>query len=679
VRSDPFPLVLKEGAVAWAGDDEGGLSGGDQGLYAHDARWLRRWAWRWPDDLQQLRLDGRGPGRLRQRLARIEGGAPELGRVSPRETLAIERRVTLRGDGFDERLVLRAPDVVAAELRAELGFEVHVEDVFEARGFAAPLARRREARPSDAGLEVRSRAPDDVEDVLRLTVEAPADVRAALAEERLALEAMIPAGQAREVTLRVRLRRRRVPPADAGDAAPDAGAAAGAPDAAASARPPACLEELGAGPPVPLPEPAAWRASLLDEATLARLDPADAALAAAAADDLRALLLPTPLGPVPAAGVPWYVAPFGRDALLSCLLVPAAGEAARGTLRLLAAFQGRTHRPERAEAPGKILHELRTGAVTRLGHSPHGPHYGSVDATPLWVLLLARRVDAGDAALLDELAPALRAALGHLREAGRGDPDGLLRFEAGEGGYQVQSWKDAGDSLCHADGRLATGRVAVVEVQGYAEAAWRAAAGLLRRLGDEPAAGEAEGRAARLRAALAGRFFLSDLGPAGCHALALDGDDAPLAVLSSDPGHLLWSGSLAPGQARAVAAALTAPPLWSGWGVRTLAEGERRYAAVSYHTGSVWPHDTALFALGLARYGLRDEARRVARAVLDLAAARPDRRAPELIAGDARDDGPPVAYPDACRLQAWDAAAVLAMAELLAKDAPDADVRPGRG
>jgi glycogen debranching enzyme len=660
LRTDPFPLVLKEGAVSWAGGAEGDLSSDGHGLYAHDARWLRRWRWGWPRDLHRLRLDGRGPTRLRERLSRIQSGGSELGRAGPREALAIERELELRGDGFDERLRLRAPGDVEARLAATLAFEARVEDVFEVRGYVRPIARRVDVQRTERGLSVRSRAPDGVEDVLDMGVEAPGRVNVELAEDGLTLGARLRPGAELLVTVRVRLRRRRT------DAGAGAGTSPAGPRDEVRPRPAARLDELGAGPPVPLPEPDAWRASLLADGTLERLAPGDAVLARAAADDLRALLLPTTFGPVPAAGVPWYVAPFGRDATLACLLAPAARDAARATLRLLAALQGRAHDPARAEAPGKIPHEMRTGAATRLGRTPHGPHYGSVDATPLWILLLAQQVRAGDDDLLDELAPSLRAALGFLRDAGRGDPDGLLRFDVGEGGYRVQSWKDAGDSLCHADGRLAEGSVAVVEVQGYAEAAWREAAPLLRHMGDEPAAAEAEERSARLRAALSSRFFLPDLGPEGCHALALDGDDAPLAVLSSGPGHLLWTGSVDDGRARAVAAALLSPALWSGWGVRTLGANERRYAAVSYHVGSVWPHDTALFALGLARYGRFGAARDVARAVLDLAGARPDRRAPELIAGDRRDDGPPAAYPDACRLQAWDAAAVSAMARLLA-------------
>ena len=656
MRHERVPVVLKQGETAWAAGRDGGVEGGDHGLYAHDARWLRRYRWRWPADLVELRLDARGPERLRQRLSRVEepGG---LGRASPRESLALRRTLSVRDDGVDEELVVAAWPDGPVEVEAHLAVEVAVEDVFEVRGFVDLGERERTVRIEPGRrLDVEVHAPDGVIDRVRLELEADAGLELELDGAGVRLRGQLPAGAERRVHVAVTIARDETGRHD-------------------PSGPPALLRRAVPGEAPALPDPDAWRDRLLPSARRGLLARADDALALAAADDLRALLLPTPYGPVPAAGVPWYVTLFGRDAVLSVLMVPDADDAARATLRLLAALQGRRYDPSRAEAPGKIPHEMRVGAATRWGRAPFGPHYGSVDATPLWVMALDARVAAGDAALARELEAPLRRALAWLREAGDAE-DGLLRFTSGEGGYQVQSWKDAGDSMTRADGRLARGRLAVVEVQGYAEAAWRGAARLLARLGDADGAADAADRAERLRVALAERFFRPGLGAAGCHALALDDDGDPLEVVSSDPGHLLWTGSVDDHAARAVAASLLAPEAWSGWGVRTLARSEVRYAAVSYHCGSVWPHDTALFALGLERYGLHEDASRVARAVLDLAAARSDRRAPELIAGDDRDDGPPAAYPDACRLQAWSAAAVLAMHGLLARHA---DLAPGRG
>lgn len=663
MRHERVPVTLKEGDIAWAADRDGGLRGGDHGLYAHDARWLRRFAWRWPDAWTELRLDARGPSVVRQRLSLVDT-VDALGQRSPRESLAVRRTCSVRADGIDERVRLDAWPDAPVDVDARLDIEVFVEDVFEVRGFATVGRRIRDVVEHDAGrLTVRTHAPDGAVDEVTIEAHASAGLAFDLSEHGLSLRGTVPAGERREVRVSVTVRRD-----------PSAQTAV------------ARLRDVGGGrasaaPPTSSPD--AWRERIVPHERRGRLGRGDDALALAAADDLRALLLPTAFGPVPAAGVPWYVAPFGRDALLTCLMVPEADDARRATLRLLALLQGRRHDSRSAEAPGKIPHEMRVGAATRNGRAPFGPHYGTVDATPLWIVTLARAVEAGDDALLRELAPQLRAALAWMRSASDG-PGGLLRFTSGDGGYEVQSWKDAGDSMTHRDGRLARGRLAVVEVQGYAEAAWRAAAGLLRRLGDDAAgdheasdheasdyeaSDEATRRADALRRVLSERFFRPDLGAAGVHALALDEDDAPLEVVASDAGHLLFTGSVTLAEARSVARSLLAPDAWSGWGVRTLAQGERRYAAVSYHCGSVWPHDTALFALGLERYGLRDEARAVARAVLDLAGARPDRRAPELIAGDDRDDGPPADYPDACRLQAWSAAAVVAMHALLSRSA----------
>lgn len=650
MRSERVSVVLKEGACAWAAGRDGGLIEGDHGLYAHDARWLRRFAWRWPDDLIELRLDHRGPTRVRQRLARIEG-VDALGQRSPREALAVRRELRIRADGVEESLTFEAWRDGPVAVNGMLSIGVDVQDVFEVRGFAqlAPRSRRTPAA-TPLRREVVVEAPDGVIDRVVLDVDAGDGLAVQLGDEGVELTGNLPAGATSTLRIRVTVERRR-------------------PSEAAATAAAARLRDLDPAPPPPLPAPSDWRDLVVPTERRSVLAPEDDAIALAAADDLRALLLPTPYGSVPAAGVPWYVAPFGRDALLTCLMVPEAEGATRATLRLLARLQGRTVDPARAETPGKIPHEMRVGAVTRTGALPFGPHYGTVDATPLWIVALARRVRAGDEGLLDEIAPALFGAIDALRAASDPD-DGLLRFVSGEGGYQVQSWKDAGDSMTYGDGRLARGRLAVVEVQGYAEAAWRDAAELLEALGRNESAQDARRRGERVRSALAQRFFLPQLGRSGCHALALDEHGDPLDVVSSDPGHLLWTGSLSPDQATAVASTLLDPTVFSGWGLRTLAANERRYASVSYHCGSVWPHDTALFALGLERYGMRDAARRVGRALLDLSAARSDRRAPELIAGDVRDDGPPVDYPDACRLQAWSAAATIAMHALLVRLGP---------
>ncbi len=374
--------------------------------------------------------------------------------------------------------------------------------------------------------------------------------------------------------------------------------------------------------------------------------------------DLRALLLATPEGPVPAAGIPWFVAPFGRDSLLTAFMIlPWGREVAKGVLRYLARRQGTAWDPWREEEPGKILHEVRLGELSRTGRLPFARYYGTVDATPLFLVLLGRYLDlTGDLSLVRTLRPHWEAALGWIQRADL-DGDGFLEFQPSGSGLAVQAWKDSHDSMSHGDGRLAEPPLAVSEVQGYAYAAYQEAAKLYRALGEE---GLAEGwrrRAQELFALIQERFWLPDL---RTYALALDRNKEPLRVKTSNAGHLLWAGAVAQDLVPELVETLFSPELWSGWGLRTLGTGEARYNPLSYHNGSVWPHDTALFAGGLFRHGLLEQGRRVAEALRELALSQPDGRLPELVGGFPREEGyPPVPYPVACRPQAWDAGAVV--------------------
>ena len=375
--------------------------------------------------------------------------------------------------------------------------------------------------------------------------------------------------------------------------------------------------------------------------------------------DLRALLLFTEHGPYLAAGIPWYVAAFGRDALLAAsMLLPHHPEVAEGVLRYLAAYQGKKYDDVTAEAPGKIMHELRFGELTRLGRVPFGPYYGTVDATALFVMLLHKLYkQTGDSSLVQELRPNWEAALKWMTDIADGDGDGFLEFSGDAAkGLAVQTWKDSWDSLSHRDGRLAEGAIAGSEVQGYAYAAYKAAADFYGALGKRETAEEWHVRAQNLEKSFHEHFWLDEL---QTYAMALDGDKCPLKVQNSNAGQLLWTGIVPDEVAPKLVKTLFSDTNWSGWGIRTLGAGEVRYNPVSYHNGSVWPHDTALVAGGLARYGFADEAKRIKEALYDLAASQSDRRLPELVAGYRRDDAPPVPYPVACRPQAWDAAALL--------------------
>lgn len=410
----------------------------------------------------------------------------------------------------------------------------------------------------------------------------------------------------------------------------------------------------------PLPSYAAWRrqfrAAVPNEWALAYRR---------AIDDLRMLLLPTAHGPYPAAGMPWFGNMFGRDALITALMVlPEVPEMLRAVIAFLAEHQGQVTDPFREEEPGKILHEIRQGELSRTNRIPFGRYYGSVDATALFVVALGEYVaHTGDAAFARQMKPALDAALGWLLAQVDG-PSGLLRFEASGSGLVVQSWKDSHDSMNHADGSPAPQPLAVAEVQGYAFAAFHAAAALYDLLGQDAARqADLRAKADDLKAAFHARYWLPEK---GTYAMALDREMQPLAVLSSDPGHLLWSGIVPTDVAARLVATMMSEPLWSGWGLRTLGTGEKRYAPSSYHNGSVWPHDTAIFAMGLARYGFDAAYQTVRAALFELAMNLPDHRIPELISGHPREEGlGPVQYGHASSPQAWAAASLIMLARNL--------------
>lgn len=308
------------------------------------------------------------------------------------------------------------------------------------------------------------------------------------------------------------------------------------------------------------------------------------------------------------------------------------------------------------EAPGKIAHELRRGELARTGDLPFGRYFGTTDATALWLVLLRDHAAAtGSRALLRELAAPMRRALAWMQ--GARSPDGFLREPASRSGQGLwnTSWKDSDDSIHDGQGRLASGAVAVVEIQGYVAAALDACADMESWLGADGAPLALE--AAALRESIDGRFWDEAM---GLHAVALAEDGRRLDAATSNPGHLLWAGALSPDRAARVARRMMRPDLWSGWGLRTLSTRSPRYQPLSYHNGSVWPHDTGLFAAGLARYGL-PEAATARRALLDMAAVQPALQLPELLSGYARGGPvPPPAYLEPCRPQAWAAALVWA-------------------
>jgi len=374
--------------------------------------------------------------------------------------------------------------------------------------------------------------------------------------------------------------------------------------------------------------------------------------------DLRLLISDLDGRPYLAAGIPWYATLFGRDSLITALQVLAFDPSlAAGTLRLLAAHQGTRHDERHDEEPGKILHELRLGEIARTDRTPLARYYGTVDATALFLILLCRHVDwTGSLDLFEELRPNVEAALTWLERHGDRDRDDLIEYlRRAPGGLENQGWKDSWDGVCDEHGRPLTGPIALVEAQGYAIRAREDLAALFERIGDHERARRLRGQAFRTRQALE-RLWLSDL---GAYAIALDGDKRPSRALASNQGHLLWAAAVGPDRADAIRGRIMSDDLYSGWGVRTLGAHEPAFNPVGYHTGSVWPHDTALIAAGMRHYGFDRDFQRLCDGMLDAAAAFPEYRLPELFAGFSREDyEAPVPYPVACRPQAWAAGAL---------------------
>ncbi|MFO1070430.1 MAG: glycogen debranching N-terminal domain-containing protein [Geminicoccaceae bacterium] len=634
------PRIVKADSTFAIFDRHGDILAGDpspKGLFHADTRYLSHWELLL-DDRRPLVLaagDASGATLLWTDLANPDLPPRDAGPARPaaiglaRNLVHIERTRLLWSGGCCERVAVRNHDRTAHGLRLTLRFAADFRDIFELRGH--PRAVR-----GDGGTALQ---PDGVDFHYRALDGRPALTRIRFEPVPDRLDA---ASACWELDL-----------ASGAEVVLHADIAIGS--AAARPSPARCFAEGVAGD-------REQRAGRRRHA--ASVEPADrvhAAVIDRATADLDMLTARTPHGPYPDAGIPWFATPFGRDGLVTALqagwLDPGLS---LGVLRFLAATQATAVDPAAVAEPGKILHELRAGEMARLGEVPFRRYYGSVDATPLFLMLAGSWLrQTGDVAAIRDLWPSLEAALQWLDRWGDPDGDGFVEYTPDPAGLRNQGWKDSQDSVFHADGSLAGGAIALVEVQAYVHAARRAMARIARTIGKPGLAAAQEEAAARLRQRFEQAFWCE---PLGTYGLALDGAKRLCAVRSSNAGHALLGGIADPGRAAGVATGLLAPDSFSGWGIRTLAQGEARYNPMSYHDGSVWPHDNALIAMGFARYGLRHGVAAVAEGILAAAQGLDQDRLPELFCGFARAGRPePTAYPVACSPQAWAAAAPLGL------------------
>jgi len=395
--------------------------------------------------------------------------------------------------------------------------------------------------------------------------------------------------------------------------------------------------------------------------------------------DIFMMLTRTPQGLYPYAGVPWFSVPFGRDGIITALqMLWVNPSIARGVLAFLAETQATDSDDSADSTPGKIVHEMRRGEMAALGEIPFRQYYGSVDSTPLFVMLAgAYYTRTADRPFIEKIWPNIEAALKWIDQYGDSDKDGFVEYARhSDKGLVQQGWKDSHDSVFHSDGRLADAPIALCEVQGYAYAARRAAAMLCIALGDWSRGAELEAQAQALKIQFDRTFWCEEK---ATYALALDGGKNPCQVRSSNPGHCLYTGIASPERVARIVRTLTSETSFSGWGIRTLDSSELRYNPMSYHNGSVWPHDNALIAAGFANFGFKQEALRVFSAIFDLSQAVRLNRLPELICGFPRlERQGPTLYPVACSPQAWAAGSIHMMLEAclgLRIDAPSRSIR----
>jgi len=555
----------------------------------------------------------------------VSGGKIEL----PRDTIHIVRSKFLWGGTCYERFGIRNFDLETRTIELSINFEADFADIFEVRGHQRE--RRGDTKPeicSDGVIFVYQ----GLDGVVRRT--------------GIRFEP-----EPRQVNQESALFRLDIPPGDRRSMFLTISCEDGSLDEKPARRFFACLRSARR----------ALRASTARAASVKTSNSIFNEVLSRAMADLHMLLTHTNYGPYPYAGIPWFSTAFGRDAIITAIemlwIDPAI---AKGVLRFLAGTQAKKVDPEAEAAPGKILHEARRGEMAHLGEVPFSLYYGSVDSTPLFVVLAGLYFErTGDLQTISDLWPHIEAALSWIDDYGDSDGDGFVEYERrGKSGLVNQGWKDSADSVFHADGSYAQGAVALCEVQGYVYAAKRCAGEIATAIGLSARAKELRHEADELQRRFEAAFWCEDI---GTYALALDGRKQPCKVRSSNAGQLLFSGIASEERALKVADQLVGHTFFTGWGIRTIASTESRYNPMSYHNGAVWPHDNALIGLGFARYGLKQHLERLFSGIFDAVGYMDLRRLPELFCGFRRSPGKgPTFYPVACSPQAFSCVAPFA-------------------
>ena len=644
--------VLKSGDTFVVNDPNGDILGHDDGLFVNDTRVL-----------SQLRLTfgGRAPSLLSGSVSSDNTAftahltnrpLPPLGGAhTPEGVIHVERLRVLCGNVLNDAIALTNYSTEPATVPLSLSFASDFLDMFEVRG--SPRDKRGKIAPpciEDGQVVLGYAGLDNVERTVRIAFSPQPDK---LLPDRADYTLKLASEACMSIYLQVTVTTRPL----------DNTHAAGLADARST--PP---------PGVAGPGRAAVRAALVESHRLMRerrratarvrsSNPLFNAWIDRSFADLGLLTTDLETGPYPYAGIPWFSTPFGRDAVVTSLqTLWVQPSLARGVLRFLAAHQAREDSAFRDASVGKIMHEMRKSEMSATGEVPFALYYGGVDTTPLFIVLAGAYVErTGDVGLIDELWLALELAAQWIARVCDKNPFGLLDYQRGaESGLANQGWKDSHDSVFHADGRIPDGPIALVEVQAYARAAFETMAVFAEQRGASTLAASYKARADALRERVEAMYWMPE---AGFYGIALDGHGELCRVLASNAGHLLAFGLASPERGESVARSLESALFHTGWGLRTLAAGQPRFNPMSYHNGSVWPHDTALCARGIARYGHKDVAVRLLQALFE-AAVNFDMRLPELFCGFTRRRGePPTAYPVACLPQAWAAGSPFMMLE----------------